>query len=278
MINYKRSLFEMLNSLTLDFLGFFYELTGLSKFSKDKKIVLCYHSIGNTGWRFSTKTADFKNHIDFFKKNYKLRSLRDLMKKGKFGVNISFDDGYRDVYENAFPLLEKNKIPVTMFVLGNNEKANKIALDNELPILDLSRIRILKKNGWEIGHHSETHRDLFNLDVKQLRKEIIDSKKQLEKNLGFKIDYFAYPKGFYSQKIIALVKEAGFKGAFTVDGKEMEPSNPMLLHRVPIEGAYNVKQLETLLSPLGLFITNFYMKLLQMKIAILNKFKGGYLI
>jgi len=40
--------------------------------------------------------------------------------------------------------------------------------------------------------------------------------KELEKNLGFRIDYFAYPKGIYNKKIIDAVKKAGYKGAFAV--------------------------------------------------------------
>ena len=67
----------------------------------------------------------------------------------------------------------------------------------------------------------ESHADFSNLSADKLEAEILDSKKILEKKLGVKIEYFAYPKGAYNQAVIDTVKKAGYKMAFTMDDSQI---------------------------------------------------------
>lgn len=269
----KKSLFEIVYSLILDLIYKFYKLSALSSVSKNKKLILCYHSVGNSGWRFSTHVETFKKQIEFLSKNYKIVPLPKLLKSRISGVCVTFDDGYLDVYENALPLLKKNKIMATMFVLGSPKNVNRDELDNNLPLLSLDEVIKLKKLGWTIGYHTKTHSNLQNMDEEKLHGEIVSGKTQLEKQLGFDVKYFAYPKGFYSEKVFKFIKQAGFTGAFTVDGQSLELRNRMLLDRVPIEGELTINQLEAMLSPVGLFVTNIFMNVLRMKERIQNKVK-----
>lgn len=262
-IIYKKSPFEIINGLTLDAISLFYKLTGISKYSRGKKIVLCYHSVGNNGWRFATRINDFKKQIEFLKKNYKIVGLSDLLKKNKNGIHISFDDGYLDVFQNALPILGKS--PATMFALGNYKKANRGELDNNLEIMDFKILEKLSQKGWEIGSHTMTHANLRRISDAKLKTEIFESKSNLEKNLNIEIKYLAYPKGGYSNKIAEYAKLAGYEAAFTVDGKDLKIENMMLLDRIPTEGEMSIDQFEAMLSPLGIFITKIYMRLLQIK-------------
>lgn len=263
----KKSPFEIINSITLNVISIFYKITKLSKYSTKKSIILCYHSIGDTGWRYSVRTNNFKKQLDFLKNNYKLKSLREILADKNGGVHITFDDGYRDVADNAFPLLEKINAKATMFVLSNYQTADKKELDNNLPLLDYRQIKFLSKNGWEIGCHTKTHANLRQLTDSELKDEIIDSKKMLEKKLGISIKYFSYPKGIYSEKIIEYVKNSKYDAAFTVDGYDINPKNQnaMKLSRISIEGGLKPEQVEALLSPLGLFVTGVFIKILIFK-------------
>lgn len=264
-IFYIKSPFELIFGLTLDLIGIFYKLTGLNNISSNKKIVLCYHSVSNSGWRFSSRIKFFNEQIEFLNKNYNLVGLDKLLKTKGGGINITFDDGYLDVFENAYPKLKKMGVCATMFALGRGEKPNREELDNSLRIVGVKELRFLKKNGWEIGFHTNTHSDLFACNDRELYEEIVLGKEELERKLGFKINYFAYPKGKYSEKIIEVVKKGGYKGAFTVDGADLEFDNKYLLDRVPMEGELSVSRLEALLSPIGLKVAKFYMKVLQIK-------------
>ena len=95
----------------------------------------------------------------------------------------------------------------------------------------------------------------------------------LEKILKIKLNYFAYPKGINSKKIIKYVSDAKFKAALTVNGSDINFKNKYLLDRIPMEGDLSLEQFESLLYPAGLFITKMYMRTLQTKENLQNKFK-----
>lgn len=269
----KKSPFEIINAVTLNAVYLFYKITKLPKFSINKKIILCYHSIGNTGWRFSTKVEDFKKQLHFLRKHYKLVSLHTLLSDEKGGVHLTFDDGYKDVMTNALPLIEKIKVKATMFVLADYKKADRTELDNSLEIIDYNQVQFLRTKGWEIGCHTKTHANLANITDSQLQEEIIGSKKLLEKKLGFPVKYFAYPKGIYSNRIVDFVEKAGYKAAFTVDGFDIKvpAKTTMLYSRIGMEGELTNHQFEAMLSPLGLQILRFYSTLLKCKERYLKK-------
>lgn len=263
---YKRALFEIINSATLDFISIFYRLTKLNKYNKSKKLILCYHSVGNNEWRYTVKTNNFIKQIEFLNLHYKIKSLSDLLEKDKQGVSISFDDGYLDIVENALPILEKKDISPTVFVLGDYERVNRKELDNDLRIVNYDQISDLHKRGWEIGYHTATHADLGSLSEHDLEKEIILGRINLEKKLGFPIKYFAYPKGIYSDKIIRYVKKGNYNAAFTTDGYAVKKGDDCAkISRISIEKELTVNQLEALLSPLGLYISGIYVKILKLK-------------
>ena len=268
----KKSFFENVYSITLDGIGYFYKITKLPKYSKNKRIVLCYHSIGDTGWRFSVGTKNFEKHIKFLKKNYKFISLDEVLAGKKSGIHIAFDDGYTDVIENALPLLEKINVKATMFALSDYKNANRTELDNNLPIINYNQLKYLHNKGWEIGSHTRTHSHLGKMQNFALEDEIVKSKKELEKNLGFSVKYLAYPKGTYSKKIIEYVKKAGYQNAFTVDGYDISAGDkdPMKLSRISIEGEVETEQLEALLSPLGLITSRLFMNMLKLKESFIN--------
>jgi peptidoglycan/xylan/chitin deacetylase (PgdA/CDA1 family)/thiamine kinase-like enzyme len=267
----KKSVFEIINSITMDVIDKFYKITRFSKKNKNKKIVLCYHSVGDTGWRFSTRINEFEKQLIYLKKNYKLLNLGDLLKSDKGGIHITFDDGYQDVIENALPLLEKENIPATMFALSNSQKANRLELDNDLPIINYDQIRVLIKRGWEIGSHTRTHANLAMINESELENEIVKSKLELEQNLKRPIKYLAYPKGIYSAKVMDIARKAGYEAAFTVEGFGLKnDTNKMKLSRISIEGNLTSKQFEALLSPIGIFVSGVFMEILRIKANLIK--------
>ncbi len=144
---------------------------------------------------------------------YHLISFRDLSDHFQYGTSLpqkpmilSFDDGWKDQFEYAFPILLKHHYTATFFVFTNSiGKRSFLSWDN---------LKTLRDAGMTIGSHSRSHPYLTHItNPAALADEIFGSKKILEKNLGITVNEFAYPFGQYNQAIIALVQQAGYTSA-----------------------------------------------------------------
>lgn len=80
-------------------------------------------------------------------------------------------------------------------------------------LLSWDDVKKMHRGGACIGAHSVTHPILTNLPLDQAELEIMQSKKDIERNLGEQINYFAYPDGSYNNELVRLVKQSGFTGA-----------------------------------------------------------------
>lgn len=162
---------------------------------------------------------------------------------------ITLDDGYVSCYDVAWPILKKFNYPFTMFVYIKyvNSGGKSITWD---------QLAEMRDAGVDIQSHSFSHENLHGKPVKKetaaeiaalgyegwLKKEIGDSKAYIEKQLGIKVNVFAYPFGVYNQKARDAVKAAGYEAAFTVYGQRLGTSSPSdLLGRYAIE--YNKPQI-----------------------------------
>ena len=122
---------------------------------------------------------------------------------------IGFDGIYKNVYDNMDVLVNKSGV---FFVMGDYVgKDNSFDLDN-VPKLENyctwdEIIEMTKKLDFKIGWHTWSHPDLTKLSNSEVTKEITPP---------FPMDYFAYPYGIYDDRVIELVKKAGYKMAYSV--------------------------------------------------------------
>ena len=222
-------------------------------------IVLCYHNIeDNSKMKALTiSVAEFENQMQAIKDNgFSVIGMQDFLawRRGEKEIPakscvITIDDGWVSAYDNAWPILKKHGYPFTLFIYINyvNSGGKSMTWD---------QLAELRDGGVDIQSHTYSHSslkapgalvdrhtaDLVRKDVAALgadgwlRKEVVESKKVLEKQLGIKANAFAYPFGKFNDKARQMVKEAGYEAAFTVYGQQIHASSPYdLLGRYAIE-------------------------------------------
>lgn len=255
-----RSIYECCCTTLFTLLSFFF---GSSK----QNIILCYHSVGLTDWRFSTPPKCFEDQVSYLTRHYTVVPLSTLLAHPERSdqVSITFDDGYEDVLTHALPILKRKGLTATIFALGDPKHANRSELSNELPLLSTSQLKKLRAEGWEIGFHTATHPDLSSLTPAEYEKEIAQGKHSFERELGEDVVYFAYPRGMYNNHIVEVVKKAGFKAAFTVNSGLIDFQHQHQLTRVPLEGTVSLGEFRGLLTDVGLVMHRWLLRSLQVK-------------
>ncbi|MDD5083658.1 MAG: polysaccharide deacetylase family protein [Candidatus Moranbacteria bacterium] len=123
-------------------------------------------------------------------------------------VTFSFDDGFKSTYANGLPILDAAGIKSTQAIITKYL--------SEPEYVTTSQIKDMAARGHEIASHTQTHPDLTILTNAQAKKEINQSKVNLQ-NLGITATSLVYPYGTYNDSIITLVKNAGYIGARSVD-------------------------------------------------------------
>src|SRR5690606_25975578 len=101
---------------------------------------------------------------------------------------LTFDDGYRDFYEHAWPVLEHQGVKATVFAITG-------VVDHP-PYLTWDMLTALHESGLiEIASHTVTHRELPTLSAAEMEHELRQSKQDLESRLGLPVASFSYPVG-----------------------------------------------------------------------------------
>jgi peptidoglycan/xylan/chitin deacetylase (PgdA/CDA1 family) len=104
------------------------------------------------------------------------------------------------------------------------------------PMLNWDQVREMASGGITFGAHTVTHPILARLPLAEAEGEIVESKRQIEEEVGRPVDLFAYPVGRrsdYSPEVIRIVECAGFRAAFTTTpGANARGDDPFLLRRV----------------------------------------------
>jgi peptidoglycan/xylan/chitin deacetylase (PgdA/CDA1 family) len=286
--------------------------------SSRRALILTYHRFSADGDDDDGKTSarQFAKQLEYLTAHYDVVPLSRMVERiatleplppGLAAITI--DDGYRDAYDVAYPLLRRYRVPATLFVVTEfasrqdwiwtdktrfltqqaapqrltmkirksemsldlngarsrrnaSEHINSIIkrLPDELkeeaiwslslalgvaiprtPPEEFSSVtwdqaRKMDVNGVDIGSHTLTHPILTKVSDERLRRELRDSKSQLEEVLGHQVDLFCYPNGDNDQRVQSEVARAGYKAAVTVvNGLNQRGDDPLSLRRVHTE-------------------------------------------
>ncbi len=152
-------------------------------------------------------------------------------------VAITFDDGYADNFNYAWPELRQRNLPATIFLtadwIGQTDKTGPApgcaAGDERDRALTWAEVRELQASGLiEIGSHTCSHPRLPRLDDAALVHELADSKAALEAKLGGAVRLLAYPAGAYDARVVSAALAAGYTAALTVRPGRNTAATPLL--------------------------------------------------
>jgi peptidoglycan/xylan/chitin deacetylase (PgdA/CDA1 family) len=154
-------------------------------------------------------------------------------------VALTFDDGFRNVFQNALaPLAEGGWRAMQFLVPDSIGKLNEWDLrEGEVPepLMDAAEVRDWLAAGHSIGSHSLSHARLTRLTVRDAREEIFASKKKLEDSFGVAVEHFCYPYGDWNEGVRDLVIEAGYRTACTTQfGVNTPETPPFVLKRITV--------------------------------------------
>jgi peptidoglycan/xylan/chitin deacetylase (PgdA/CDA1 family) len=212
--------------------------------------VLNYHSIGVT--QGNTLVLDPKKltrQMEFLaEQGYSPLTLSNfilLLEKKKTApakpVLLTFDDGYLDNYEQAMPILKLHGFPATIFIspgtIGQEGKLN------------WEQVKEMHEAGWDIQPHGMTHPHLPELTAAQQKEEIMQSRRQIEQQLGTNADIFCYPYGEFNKQTLKILKDEGFRYAFTIrQGRTTSTQEPFYLRRIYVNSEDSLQEWSKKLS------------------------------
>lgn len=151
----------------------------------------------------------------------------------KKSVLITMDDGYRSVYNIAYPILKEFGYTATLFIYTDFVGVSKMAITWD-------QLKEMKADGFMIGSHTIAHSDLTRAQegepesefLARIKKELYGSKKIIDQKLAQNTFFLAYPFGYYDQRSMQVAKKAGYKVAMSVKrGGNPFFANPLVLRR-----------------------------------------------
>ena len=224
-------------------------------FLKDAAVVVTFHRVNDTTVRdgLTCHVEMFQRYCLFFAKYFEVIPLGTLVERINNGTQvgnelaITFDDGYRDNYEFAAPLLKAAGLPATFFVVSQFIGTECVpwwdaSLSVRQPWMTWDQVRSLHSEGFEIGAHSRTHADLGEVCGEKAKEEILSSRLELEERLSAPVDLFAYPYGAKDrmrEENRQVVKAAGFSCCCSCfGGTNGRGTDPFYLRRIAISSWY----------------------------------------
>lgn len=221
--------------------------------------ILTYHSLDESGSVISLSPEKFYRQMKFLHSRgyrvYTLKEYAELLGKRqpviKPSVVLTFDDGYANFMEEAYPILRKYNYRATVFIQTDYiGKRSSFTLDLDLPLMGPEAIALLAVEGFEIGSHTLSHSSLPRISLTRAEIEIARSKEVLENLTGRKVHSFCYPRGEYNREIIELVKKTGYQAAVTLNpGNKNSSDDLFALRRVTIRTRDELAYFRVALGP-----------------------------
>lgn len=237
-------------------LGYYSRLTAIS--NNQSNNVLRYHSVG--GEFYDDISPDrLRAEIEYFDSEYEIVDLPAVFSSGGTKrIALTFDDGYRDFYQNVVPILHEYDVPATVFViteaLDDPSFTHNDRFDYEY--MEWDQLQELVDDPLvTVGNHTRTHPDLSTLSPAQLEQEVIGAKQRLEERLETTVERFCYPFCRFDNRAIDSVQKSHEIGVGGRGRRESisEATNPAATPRInganpPWEVRWDLSEMATVIG------------------------------
>jgi peptidoglycan/xylan/chitin deacetylase (PgdA/CDA1 family) len=217
--------------------------------------ILMYHTVGQEGDRFAVSPAAWESQAAWLASGQTpCLTLREAAGAAdRRAVVLTFDDGTRDTYETAWPILRRHGLTATVFLVTDYMGQVAPWPGTAARLMDWGQAREMSREGVEIGSHTATHLDLRQAEVGVLREELRRSKAAIEEQIGTEVVSFAYPFGYFRACLPELLAEAGYKWAVLggTYGYNTSATRPFELRRIRVAGDVSLRAWRRNLGPVG---------------------------
>jgi peptidoglycan/xylan/chitin deacetylase (PgdA/CDA1 family)/SAM-dependent methyltransferase len=226
--------------------------------------ILCYHRIAENG---PDALAPYRVYPRAFE-----QQVRWLRRHGYYSVStaqwaeamqqnaplpgrpvlFTFDDGYQDFAEVAWPILDRHGFSALVFIVAG--KVGGLAdwdrnFGEPAPLMGWGELRLLSRDGVDFGSHTLNHRRLNSLAIEEVVKECASSRTILEKKLERAISTISYPFGAHDEDVRRTIAESGYTVAVTTRNKRAQLSDDRLtLPRIQIFGDCSLRNFVDLIE------------------------------
>jgi peptidoglycan/xylan/chitin deacetylase (PgdA/CDA1 family) len=214
--------------------------------------ILMYHQVAVPGSeaeaKYACPPARFARHMRYLRDRRPVVSLtavrRHLAGEGALpdgAVVVTFDDGFRNNYTDALPILRRYEIPATLFfTAGLAGETNRWMAGGdfpERPMVTWDEVREMAGAGVEIGAHTLTHPRLTDLSAAEAAAEVAGARQLIEAKIEAPVASFAYPYGLFDDSVAEAVAAAGYHLACTTRPGFNRPGiDPLRLRRIEVFG------------------------------------------
>lgn len=222
--------------------------------------VLMYHMVSDpvtaADRPFCCPEQMFRSHLKYLRgADYELVSLDRVLAHldgnaiKKDSVAITFDDGFRDNYDNAFPLLQEFAVPATIFLVTSTIGGTNRWMENRgfstRPMMGWQHAAEMAKSGIVLGGHTLTHPRLTGLADADVKSEVGDCARIIADRTGFPTDQFAYPFGDFDGRVRDIVAASGYRLACsTRSGFNAPMTDAFSIRRIEVAGTDTVAMLK----------------------------------
>ena len=186
--------------------------------------ILVYHEIVNDGdmarlsnvlqKKYIVEKGVFDKQLQYLSdNNYECLNISEIpvfkeSSKRKIAC-ITFDDGYAGNFTLALPVLKKYSFKATFFIVTK--------WIGKVHMMTWEQIKTLVDEGMEIGSHTNSHRLLETCDTEIIQNELVESKENIKKHLGYNTQVVSYPNGSYTLLVNEIAKNTGYSAVLTSD-------------------------------------------------------------
>ena len=261
MRQYLKNLLQRNANYALAALCLLVHCTMLNAEPRDNVVILVYHHVSTktppltsiSPEQFAAHLAHINEHHVVLPLDEVVTSLKNNEQLPDKSIAITFDDGYRNILENAHPLLRQYNIPYTVFI-------NPPEIGARRDQLNWAEVRTMSQEGVLFANHTMDHAHLLARLENETQQQWLERSLQniraaetmITEQIGYSLQYLAYPFGEFNFVLRDALLAEGYTGFAQHSGAMSSRGDFGAIPRFPAAGIYaNLKTLKTKLNSLA---------------------------